>query len=232
MGIYSFCVILYFLLFILFRGTLPPSTVFCCCLTASPHERLHQHTFILHVRGSGVQTRRPGRSAQGLQPVLRASAVAMVTFEASQGRKPLPSSLLTGHTQFLVVVGLWGSISAACASFLSPSDSSHLAAGIFKARGSHSAEDGWQKVLWSITHAHCPGRALWLQETPGPPPRGEGAAQAHEHPRQRQGTPAGLSTTLPRPLLDPHRFLCHFFLWFGLFLFSHSYLHPFFPDSV
>lgn len=46
-----------------------------------------------------------------------------------------------------------------------------------------------------------------------------GASQAHEPLQTESGTPACLPTMLPRPLLDSHRFLCHFFLWLGYFYF-------------
>lgn len=146
-----------------------------------------------------------------------------------RGGNRFRAHVLPGHTRLLVVVGLWGSISAACASFLV--SIGQLTPGSWRLQSQREPflrrTEGRRSCGPSHTH-RCPGRALWFQETQVLCLKEEGSHKPM-NPRRQSGAPLHLSTTLPRPLLDPHCSLC---LWFGLFLFSHSYLHPSFPNSV
>lgn len=91
-----------------------------------------------------------------------------------RGGKPLKAPVLTGHTWFLVVVGLWGSISAACASFLVSIGELTPGSWCLQSQREPFLRRMEGRGSCDPSHTPCPGHALWIQETLGPPPRGGG----------------------------------------------------------
>lgn len=112
-----------------------------------------------------------------------------------RGGNRFQAHVLTGHTQFLVVVGLWGSISAACASFLV--SIGQLTPGSWRFQNQREPflrrTEGRRSCGPSHT-PHCPGRVLWLQETQVLCLEEEGPHKPM-NPRRQSGTPVSAHHT-------------------------------------